>query len=107
MHLVLTPVDSRQRSTVYIETILYGGSPAQANAEATAVYTRNYNAGEHPAIGSLCEASDIAFRQSIVGEWNSSQLRGSPSSYLGPPRAQFTFCSVLVFLVKYSTIAEI
>jgi len=52
-----------QTAKVYIETILSGGSPAQANAEATGVYIRNYNAGERPAPGSPCEASDIAFRQ--------------------------------------------
>merc|ERR1719318_1874869 len=57
-----------QQAKVYLETILGGGSPAQANAEATAVYIRNYNAGERAAPGSACAASDIAFRQAAAGE---------------------------------------
>ena len=55
-----------QLAKVYIETVLSGGSPAQANAEATAVYIRNYNVGERAAPGSPCEASDIAFRQAAA-----------------------------------------
>jgi len=55
-----------QQAKVYLETILGGGSPAQANAEATAVYIRNYNAGERAAPGSACAASDIAFRQAAA-----------------------------------------
>merc|ERR1712034_117623 len=55
-----------QQAKVYLETILSGGSAAQANAEATAVYIRNYNAGERAAPGSPCEAADIAFRQAAA-----------------------------------------
>merc|ERR1711925_2363 len=55
-----------QQAKVYLETILSGGSAAQANAEATAVYIRNYNAGEHAAPGSPCEAADVAFRQAAA-----------------------------------------
>jgi len=52
-----------QQATVYIETILAGGSPNQANAKAQEVYLRNYNAGQRSAAGSPCAAADIAFRQ--------------------------------------------
>ena len=55
-----------QQAKVYLETILAGGSAAQAAAEATGVYIRNYNAGERAAPGSPCEASDIAFRQAAA-----------------------------------------
>merc|ERR1712034_297143 len=55
-----------QQAKVYLETILSGGSAAQANAEATAVYIRNYNAGERAAPGSPCEAADVAFRQAAA-----------------------------------------
>jgi len=51
---------------VYLETILSGGSPTQANAKATAVYIRNYNAEERAAPGSACAASDLAFRQAAA-----------------------------------------
>jgi len=47
---------------VYIETLLAGGSPAQANAEAAAVFIRNYNEGSRHMPGSPCEAADNAFR---------------------------------------------
>ena len=43
-----------------------GGSPAEANYAATAIYVKNYNAGERAAPGSPCEASDIAFREAAV-----------------------------------------
>merc|ERR1719341_2653732 len=55
-----------QQAKIYLETILAGGSEAQANAEATAVYIRNYNLGERAAPGSACEAADIAFRQAAA-----------------------------------------
>jgi len=55
-----------QQAKVYLETILAGGSSAQANAEATAVYIRKYNAGERAVPGSPCAASDIAYRQAAL-----------------------------------------
>jgi hypothetical protein len=55
-----------QLAKIYLETILSGGSVTQANAKATAVYIRNYSAGERAAPGSPCEASDIAFRQAAA-----------------------------------------
>merc|ERR1712034_305881 len=54
-----------QQAKVYLETILGGGSPAQANAEATAVYIRNYNAGERAAPGEdPVLAAALAFMRS-------------------------------------------
>merc|ERR1711976_846804 len=51
---------------VYIETLLAGGSPAQANAEAAAVFIRNYNEGSRYMPGSPCEAADNAFRNAAA-----------------------------------------
>jgi len=55
-----------RQAKAYLETILAGGSPAQAAAEATGVYIRAFNAGERAAPGSACAASDIAFRQAAA-----------------------------------------
>ena len=52
-----------KQAKIYIESILSGGSPAQAKAKAKSVYIRNYNAGERYEPGSACEASEIAFRK--------------------------------------------
>jgi len=56
--------DICSRSTeVYLEKILSGAAVDQANAEATAIYIRDYNDGMRVEPGSACEASDIAWRQ--------------------------------------------
>ena len=59
-----------QQAKIYLETILAGGSSTQANAEATAVYIQNYNAGERAARDSPCAASDVAFRQAAAAGQN-------------------------------------
>merc|ERR1712122_315692 len=50
----------------YLETILAGGSAAEATAAATKQYTDDYNRGLKAAPGSACEASEIAWRKAVA-----------------------------------------